>query len=439
MTSRPRTFHISTYGCQMNFADSSSLSQSLMRQGYVEAEREDDADVIIFNTCSVRAHAEDRVFGRLGEVSRFKKVDPNRRIVVVGCMAQRLGENLLKEAPYVDAVLGPDQMFELTRYLESTDGEPEVDTLLNRKDIDIIEPHRETSYSAFVPISRGCDNFCAYCIVPHVRGRERNHSVSHIRDAVLRMIDDGVVEITLLGQNVNSYIHDDIGFPELLRLLMKETSIVRLRYLTSHPKDMSPELVDVMAEYPDRLMPHVHLPLQAGSDRLLKMMGRRYTRAQYMEKLNYLRERLDYVSVTTDLIVGFPTETEDEFEMTLDAVREIGYDAAFMFRFSPRPGTAAAKLNDDVAETDKIRRLNTLIELQQKIGSERNQREIGRVISSVVEGYSRRSKELARARTDGNKTVLFPATDIKPGEIVKVRVDRADAFTLHGERTEEGI
>ncbi len=431
-----KTFHISTYGCQMNLADSSTLASTLITRGYKRVESESDADLLIFNTCSVREKAEDRVYGRLGEIYKFKKRKPHLKIAVVGCMAQRLAGEIVKKVPYVDYVLGTDRIFELPDVIEGIKGTSPVMTAFGHENIDMIIPAKETPYSGFVTISRGCDNYCTYCIVPYVRGKEVSHSSQFIIDAVKKMVDEGVVEITLLGQNVNSYNYSGTDFPLLLQKVTRETGIKRLRFMTSHPKDLSKQLVDVIADEP-KLMRHIHLPLQSGSDRILKRMGRIYSYAHYMKIIEYIHKKLDYISLTTDLIVGFPSETEDEFEMTLDAVRSIRYDAAFMFRYSVRPGTAAANYEDDVPKDDKIRRLNKLIKLQQKISYDKNQREVDRISYSVVEGFSRKSSERFRARTEGNKTIIFKAgRDFKPGTILPIKVLAADAFTLHGELEE---
>ncbi|MDX9857053.1 MAG: tRNA (N6-isopentenyl adenosine(37)-C2)-methylthiotransferase MiaB [candidate division Zixibacteria bacterium] len=430
-----RTFHISTYGCQMNLADSSTLASALTTRGYRRVADEAEADLIILNTCSVREKAEDRVYGRLGEIYKFKKRRPHLKVAVVGCMAQRLGPDLRERVPHVDFVLGTDRVFELPDVLEGKEGTSAIMTAFGHENMDAIEPIKETPWSGFVTISRGCDNYCTYCIVPFVRGREREHSADYIVDAARKMADEGVVELTLLGQNVNSYRYEDTDFPDLLRRVARESGIPRLRYMTSHPKDLSKKLVGVMAEEPG-IMPHIHLPLQSGSNRILNRMGRIYTIEHYLKIIDYIRATLPYVSITTDLIVGFPSETEQEFEQTLAAVRHVGYDSAFMFRYSIRPGTTAARYADDVPEEDKIRRLNTLIQIQQEISYERNQREVGQVRMSLVEGHSRRSSEHFRARTDGNKTVLFRAGQTAPGSVVPIRITAADAFTLHGEIAE---
>jgi len=429
------TFHISTYGCQMNLADSSTLAAGLITRGYRRVADESEADLIILNTCSVREKAEQRVFGRLGEISRYKRKRPQLKVAVVGCMAQRLGNELIEKVPHVDYVLGTDRLFELPDVLEGINGTSSVMTAFGHENMDVIVPTRETPYSAFVTISRGCDNNCTYCIVPYVRGNERAHSADQIVDSVKRLVDEGVVEITLLGQNVNNYKCNDTDFSRLVMRVAHETDLQRIRFMTSHPKDFSKRLVDVMADE-SKMMPHIHLPLQSGCDRILEMMGRSYTVERYLKIIEYIRKKLDYVSITTDMIVGFPTETEEEYEQTLQVMKEVRYDAAFMFRYSVRPGTIAAGYKDDVPEDKKIRRLNKLIQLQQQVGYERNQRELNQVRYGLVEGTSRRSKEYLRARTESNKTVLFKADGVTTGMIVPVRITSADAFTLHGQLEE---
>ncbi|MEW6412261.1 MAG: tRNA (N6-isopentenyl adenosine(37)-C2)-methylthiotransferase MiaB [Candidatus Zixiibacteriota bacterium] len=425
------TFHISTFGCQMNLADSSTLVATMHSRGYRRVDDEKDADLIILNTCSVREKAEQRVIGRLGEIYKFKRTRPALKVAVVGCMAQRMGEKLLEKVPHVDYVLGTDRIFELPDVIEGSEGTNRVMTAFGHENIDVITPTKETPFSGFVTISRGCDNYCTYCIVPYVRGKERSHSADFIVDSIKKLADEGVVEITLLGQNVNSYNCDGVDFPDLLVRTAEETSVKRIRFMTSHPKDFSFKLVDVMAAQP-KVAPHIHLPLQSGSDRILKKMGRVYTVEHYRRVVEYIRSRLDYVCLTTDLIVGFPTETEDEYRATLDIVREIGFDSAFMFRYSVRPGTTAARFLDDVPEKQKIDRLKNLIALQQEISLSRNQRELGQVRFSLVEGSARRDNHLMRARTEGNKIVLFEADNIEPGSMRPIRITQADAFTLHG-------
>ncbi|MFH2048563.1 MAG: tRNA (N6-isopentenyl adenosine(37)-C2)-methylthiotransferase MiaB [bacterium] len=431
-----KTFHISTYGCQMNLADSSTLVSTMTSRGFQRVEDESKADLIIFNTCSVRDKAEQRVIGRLGEIKKFIKRKPHIKVAVVGCMAQRLGDELTKIAPHVNYVLGTDRIFELPDVLEGNENTASIMTAFGHEDMDLIEPIKETPFSGFVTISRGCDNYCTYCIVPYVRGKERAHSVDQIIRNVNRLVDEGVIEITLLGQNVNSYNYNDLDFPDLLKLVLSKTNVPRLRFMTSHPKDLSEKLIDVLTNEP-RMMPHIHLPLQSGSNRILKRMGRVYKVEHYLSIVESLRNKLDYLSITTDLIVGFPTEKEEDFEQTLDVVRQVKYDSAFMFRYSVRPGTTASRYDDDIPEEDKIHRLNKLIALQQKIATERNQREIGQIRFCLVEGKSRRSEDTWRARSEGNKTVLFKGENINDGDIVPLRITSADAFTLHGEIEEK--
>ncbi len=432
---RLETFHISTYGCQMNLADSSTLGMVLVSRGYKRVADEEDADLVVLNTCSVRERAEERIFGRLGELYNLKRRKPDMKIAVVGCMAQRLGKDLIRQVPHVDYVLGTDRLFELPDVIEGIEGTRTVMTAFGHENIDGIQPIRENEFSGFVTISRGCDNYCTYCIVPYVRGREVSHSTQHIVDAVQQMTAEGVVEVTLLGQNVNSYRYGEVDFPQLLRIVARETDIPRLRFMTSHPKDFSEALVDVLAGEP-KIMPHIHLPLQSGSNAVLEKMGRKYSYEHYLKIIECIRSRLDDVSITTDLMVGFPSETVDDYEQTLAAVRQIRYDSAYMYRYSVRPGTSAAGCVDDVSEDEKIRRLTRLIEIQQNISTEENQREIGRVRFGVVEGYSRRSREFARARTENNKIVLFRTDRLELGAVVPVRIKAADAFTLHGDLVE---
>lgn len=358
------------------------------------------------------------------------------KVAVVGCMAQRLGQALKDKVPHVDYVLGTDRLFELPDVLENNEGTSSVMTAFGHENMDMIQPIRESAYAGFITISRGCDNFCTYCIVPYVRGKERSHSVDYIVDSVKKMVDEGVVEVTLLGQNVNSYRFEGVDFPDLLARVANETGIHRVRYMTSHPKDCTKKLIQIMADHP-KIMPHIHLPLQSGSNRVLRKMGRFYSVEHYLKVVDFIRLKLPYVSITTDIIVGFPTETEEEFEQTLSVIRSVNYDSAYMFRYSVRPGTTAAKeFLDDVPEADKIRRLNKLIKLQQQISYDCNQHERGQVRPCLVEGTSRRSEQSMRARTETNKTVLFQSDSVSAGSVVPLRITAADAFTLHGEPAE---
>lgn len=427
-----KTYYLHSYGCQMNLADSGILSAAMEAAGYHAVADPARAEVIILNTCSVREKAEERALGRLAELVRFKK---NGRVLVcaVGCMAQRMGKNLLERVPGIDFVLGTERLFELPALLAQRNGAPVVETATGN-DLDWAEypPVSDNPYVAYVTITRGCDNYCAYCIVPYLRGPERHRAAGSIIDDINHLVAAGVREVTLVGQNVNSYRHGDMRFPGLVRMVVRETDLERIRFITSHPKDMSDDLIDLFA-VEARLMAHVHLPLQSGSDRVLEKMRRGYTVAQYRRLVDGLREARPDIAVTTDLIVGFPTETEADYHLTLDVVRDIRYDAAFMFRYSVREGTwAAENLVDDVPEEEKLRRLRELINLQKEIAFEVNQTEIGRVRSVLVDGTSRRDDTVWKGKTEGNKTILIESQRHLLGDIVPVRVTRADSWTLHG-------
>lgn len=416
----------------MNLADSGVLASIMNSRGYHHVDSEEDADVIILNTCSVREKAETRVFGRLGELSRLKKQDKGKRLVVVGCMAQRLGKRLLENAPYVDIILGTDRIFDLPEYLENGRDASTVNTKFGYEDVGDIVPSRDNKYSAFVTISRGCDNYCSYCIVPFVRGRQRSCAVSGIVNQVNALVEDGVLEVTLLGQNVNAYRDGASDFSDLLNVVARKTDVKRIRFITSHPKDMSDRLIEIIASE-KKMMPHVHLPLQSGSDRILKKMARVYSLDQYLLLVNKLRDAVPDISLTTDLIVGFPGETEEEYQMTLDAVESIKFDSAFMFRYSMREGTAAARFEDNVPEPEKIRRLIGLINTQKKVAFERNQLLVGRSQSVLVDGVSKRSVGILKGKTGGNKTILFDGDPDIIGMIQDIKVISADSWTLHGE------
>ncbi len=429
-----KTYYLHSYGCQMNLADSGILSASMKRAGYAAVPDPEHADIIILNTCSVREKAETRALGRLRELAHLKR---NRDVVLcaVGCMAQRMGSRLVDEIPEIDMVLGTNQLFELPLLLDGKNGQAIVETGL-RDDLDWAEysPVPENPYSAHVTITRGCGNFCAYCIVPYLRGPEKHRTPDAILGDIHTLTKQGIVEITLVGQNVNSYRADTLDFPALIKLVATETDIKRIRFITSHPKDLSDDLAASFADTP-KLMPHIHLPMQSGSDRVLSQMFRRYTLDHYRDRVNRLRQACPDISLTTDLIVGFPTETHDEFLQTLDAVTEIRFDAAFMFRYSIRSGTWAAKnLIDDVPEKEKLARLNRLIELQKDISFSVNQRETGKTVLVLIDGTSRRDKTVWKGKTGGNKTILFTDDDVFEGDIVAVKVTAADSWTLHGER-----
>lgn len=420
----------------MNLADSGILATAMENAGYAHVLNPADAGVIILNTCSVREKAEERALGRLSELSQLKKKS-GAYICAVGCMAQRMGADLTARIPGVDFVLGTERLFELPAMIESKNGEPVIDTAMGHDSAWAeLPPAPDNPYSCHVTITRGCDNLCAYCIVPYLRGPEKHRSPQAILRDVRHLAATGVVEIILVGQNVNSYVGGDgTRFPDLVRLIARETDIRRLRFITSHPKDFSDELTDLFGSEP-KLMGHLHLPLQSGSDRILEMMFRGYTFEQYRNRVQRLRHVCPNIALTTDLIVGFPTETETEYEQTLSAVRDLQFDAAFMFRYSVREGTWAAQhLEDDIPEEVKLGRLRRLIGVQKEVSYTANQREMGRTCAVLIDGHSRRDRTVWKGKTEGNKTILVPDERNLLGAIVPVRVVRADSWTLHGELT----
>jgi tRNA-2-methylthio-N6-dimethylallyladenosine synthase len=432
---------LQTFGCQMNVYDSEKLKSILLPLGYSLTEDERKADVIVLNTCSVREKAERRALGRLSDLSRYKSTNPQLTLVVAGCMAQRMGEELIKRIPYLDLVLGPDQIFELPQYLQNHMGKPMVVVSRSREDFpcEVFKqeevPQRRHKYTAFVAISRGCDNFCSYCVVPYVRGPERHRPIAQIVKEIQLLAESGCKEVTLIGQNVNSYKYDGNDFADLLRKVNDETKIEWIRFMTSHPKDLSEKLIDQMAFLP-KVCEHLHLPLQSGSDRILQMMNRAYTSKDYLKLVEQAKARIENLSLTTDLIVGFPTETEEDFKQTLKMVEKVEFDSAFMFRYSVREKTKAASFPDDVSEEVKLERLHTLIDLQKQISKRKNQRMIGKILKVLVDGKSRRDKDKFKGKTTTNKTVVIQANENILGTIASVKILDADSFTLFG-RLEE--
>jgi tRNA-2-methylthio-N6-dimethylallyladenosine synthase len=442
---------LQTFGCQMNVYDSEKLKSILLPLGYSLTEDEKKADVIVLNTCSVREKAERRALGRLSDLSRYKSTNPQLTLVVAGCMAQRMGEELIKKIPYLDLVLGPDQIFQLPQCLQNHMGKPMVVVSRSREDFpcEVFKqeevPQRKHKYTAFVAISRGCDNFCSYCVVPYVRGPERHRPIAQIIKEIQLLAESGCREVSLIGQNVNSYRYDGHDFSDLLRKVNDETKIEWIRFMTSHPKDLSEKLIDQMAFLP-KVCEHLHLPLQSGSDRILQMMNRAYTSKDYLKLVELAKARIsakggsayggENLSLTTDFIVGFPTETEKDFKQTLKMVEKVEFDSAFMFRYSVREKTKAASFPDDVPEEAKLERLHTLIDLQKQISKRKNQRMIGKILKVLVDGKSRRDKDKFKGKTTTNKTVVIQANENILGTIASVKILDADSFTLFG-RLEE--
>lgn len=432
-----KRFYIRTFGCQMNEYDSRLLTDLLISSGWTPTGKAEEASLVLFNTCSVRQKAETRVYGHLSGVAHLKRLNPEVRIAVVGCMAQRLGEELIRQFPLVDLVLGTEEIFSLPEIIESGDSGERVKLRLSGRDFgDLatkLAPSSAKALASFVAITRGCDKFCSYCIVPYLRGPLRCRPHPQILEEVEALVTRGAKQITLIGQNVNSYSDGKIDFPDLLERVCSLPGLQRVRFTTSHPGDFGDRLVDRMADLP-QLCEHLHLPLQSGSNQILGRMNRGYTVEEYVQKVEGARERIPGLGITTDLIVGFPGERETDFERTLEAVERVGFDASFTFRYSPRAGTMAVGFDDDVPEEVKIERLNRLIALQREISEMKNRELAGTVQEVLVEGHSRRQQDRWRGKSRGGKTVLFSADrESLLGKLCRVRITSCSSKTLFGE------
>lgn len=448
---------IETYGCQMNVADSEVVASVMKMAGYELCESVDDADAVFLNTCSVRDNAEQKVLNRLDTLHAMTRKGKKMIIGVLGCMAERVKEDLL-ENHYADLVAGPDA------YLTLPDLIAQAETGHKAMNIELstTETYRDvmpqricgTHVGGFVSIMRGCNNFCHYCIVPYTRGRERSRDVESILREVRDLHEHGYKEVTLLGQNVNSYLRelkskneevnsegndvkdDDksekVAFPALLRMVAEAVPDMRIRFTTSHPKDMSDDTLRVIAEMPN-ICHHIHLPVQSGSDRILKLMNRKYTREWYMDRVKAIRRIIPDCAISTDIFVGYHSETEEDHQMSLSLMREVGYDSAFMFKYSERPGTYASKhLPDDVPEEVKLRRLAEMIELQTKLSAESNAKDVGKEFDVLIEGFSKRSREQLFGRTGQNKVVVFDKGNCHIGQTVRVKITGSSSATLKG-------
>jgi tRNA-2-methylthio-N6-dimethylallyladenosine synthase len=429
--------YIETYGCQMNLNDTEIVASILNKSGYIITDDAVTADIIFLNTCSVRDNAEHKIRERLKHLRKNKKDNKELVVGILGCMAERLREKLIEEQEIVDLVVGPDEYRKVPQLIEKAyKGEKGIAVKLSRVETyDDIEPLRTDGLSAWVSIMRGCDKFCTYCVVPFTRGRERSRKASSIIDEIINLRNKGFKEVTLLGQNVNSYLDESSAtdFPALLIAVAKSVPDMRIRYTTSHPYDMSDKLIEAMAEY-DNICNYIHLPVQSGSDRILKLMNRDYTIEHYLERIAKIKKMLPRVSLSTDIISGFPTETEEEHKMTMDLMRKVKYDGAFMFKYSPRENTKAWSMTDNIDDKTKTRRLNEIIELQHQISRKLNEDESGRVYQILVEGKSKKNKEEWQGRTDTNKVVIFPhSSDVKRGDFIKVKILRSTSATLFGE------
>ena len=431
-----KKLYIETYGCQMNVADSEVVASVMQMAGYETTEKLEEADAVFLNTCSVRDNAEQKIYHRLDALDAIRRKRP-LIIGVLGCMAERAQQDLL-DNHHCDLVAGPDA------YLSLPDLIAQAETGHKAMNIDLsttetykdVVPQRIAlghKIGGFVSIMRGCNNFCHYCIVPYTRGRERSRDVESILREVRDLRDKGYKEVTLLGQNVNSYRFEDITFPQLLRMVAEEVPEMRVRFTTSHPKDMSDETLKVIAEVPN-VCKHIHLPVQSGSDKILKLMNRKYTREWYMDRVAAIRRIIPDCGLSTDIFVGYHDETEEDHQLSLSLMREVGYDSAFMFKYSERPGTYASKhLPDNVAEEEKIRRLNELIALQTEMSAIQNKKDEGKEFDVLVEGFSKRSREQLCGRTEQNKMVVFDKAGHHIGETVRVRITGSTSATLLGE------
>jgi len=424
---------LETYGCQMNFADSEVVASILQTAGHTVVVDIGDADVVLINTCAIRDNAEQRIRHRVRELRALQARKPRLRIGILGCMAERLQSQLMAEEDNVSLVVGPDAYRRLPELLETgVNAAVELSTTETYADI---EPVRLASngISAYISIMRGCQNYCAYCVVPYTRGRERSRDPETILREARSLYSQGYKEVTLLGQNVNSYRHGDFGFPQLMEAVAQIAPDLRVRFATSHPKDLSDDLLRVMAAHPN-ICRCIHLPVQSGSDRILKLMNRHYDSTWYLDRIAAIRRHLPDCSITTDVIVGFCSETEEEFQATLDLFRQVRYDYAYMFKYSLRPDTYAARhLADDIPDAVKGRRLEELIALQGQIALENNRLEVGRDYEVLVEGTSHRSKERLFGRNSQNKVIVFDRHHARPGEYRQVRVTDCTAATLLGE------
>ncbi len=443
-----KKLYIETYGCQMNVADSEVVAAVMKMAGYDLCEREEEADAVFLNTCSVRENAENKIYHRLEMLHAERKKGRALILGVLGCMAQRVKEELIDQH-HANLVCGPDSYLRLPELIAQCElGHPAVDTQLSTSETyrDIVPLRMSANrVSGFVSIMRGCNNFCHYCIVPYTRGRERSRDVESILREVRDLSERGFKEVTLLGQNVNSYglspagklVEGAVSFAQLLRMVAREVPHMRVRFTTSNPEDMSEDILHAIAEEPN-LCHHIHFPAQSGSDKILRLMNRKYTREQYLDKVAAIRRIIPDCSISTDIFVGYHDETEEDHRQTLSLVREVGFDSAFMFKYSERPGTYAAKhLPDNVPEETKIARLNELIQLQTEVSAAQNRKDEGKTFQVLVEGYSKRSHDQLCGRTAQNKMVVFDKGNHHVGDLVEVRVTHSTSATLFGEETGE--
>ena len=438
-----KKLYVETYGCQMNVADSEVVAAIMKGEGYDYTRERDEADIILLNTCSIRDNAEQRIWAKLDGLQQLKRSNPGLLVGVIGCMAERLGSSLI-EKKSVDIVAGPDSYLALPILVsKALGGQPAIDTELSLTETyaGICPARIETNgVSAFVSIMRGCNNFCSYCIVPYTRGRERSRDINDIIAEIEELQNKGYKEVTLLGQNVNSYkfatADGEIKFPKLLETVAEKFPIMRFRFSTSHPKDMADETLQVIAAHPN-ICRHIHLPVQSGSNKILEAMNRKYTREWYMGRIEAIRKFIPECAISTDVFCGFHSETEEDQQLTLDLMRWAKFDSAFMFKYSERPGTKAARtMPDNVPEDVKVARLQQIIDLQNTLSAESNQRDIGKTFEVLVEGPSKRSDAEWCGRSSQNKMIVFPHKGQKPGDYVNVKVESSTSATLIGKIVE---
>lgn len=424
--------YIETYGCQMNLADTEIVMGILKNHGYVAVTKSEEADVILINTCSVRDNAEQRIYGRIGNLKTLKTGKPHLVLGILGCMAERLRTELIEDKKAVDLVVGPDEYRNLPGYIDKAfTGGKGIGVKLSRTETyDDIIPYREDGLQAFISVMRGCDKFCTYCVVPFTRGRERSRAMNSIVDEIKTLAERGFREITLLGQNVNSYLDGNNDFADLLAACALVDRSVRIRFTTSHPQDLSDKLLYTIAGN-SNICNSIHLPVQSGSNRILELMNRTYTIEHYLELIEKARKIIPGVSFSTDIISGFPTETEEDHQKTLDVMKTVMYDGAFMFKYSPREGTKAFRMDDDVKEEDKSRRLQEIIDLQLDISYKINCSLAGREDIILIEGLSKKSDQFFCGRTDSNKVAIIPVVEgVKEGDYVKVKITNGTSGTL---------
>lgn len=441
MSDTNKKLYIETYGCQMNFSDSEIVASILKDEGYEKITDSRQADLILVNTCSIRDNAEDRVRKRLRELYALKKKNPHLVIGLLGCMAERLKDKIFEQEKHLDLIIGPDAYRDLPNLLKQAQtGQKAVNVLLSKEETysDIKPVYIDSNgVSAFISIMRGCENFCSYCVVPYTRGKERSRDVKTIVDEASDLFAKGFREVTLLGQNVNSYAWQEldtkVDFPDLLQKVAAINPLLRVRFATSHPKDISDKLLHTIAAN-SNICKAIHLPVQSGSTRMLKLMNRSYTREWYMDRIAAIRQIIPDCSLSTDIIAGFCGETEEDHRETLSVMKEVGYASAFMFKYSERPNTRAAKtMTDDVAEEVKTNRLEEIITLQQQLSLESNKKDIGKIFEVLVEGTSKRSAEQLFGRTSQNKVVVFPKQQYASGDYVQVKIISCTPATLKGE------